>query len=173
MSLNLVNSELQYYNNYGVPQGLILGPLLFLLYVSDMPQAVARTPRYTCLFLRASNPTSLSTTLNLKMSFLLDWYNSNKLIINPQKCHLLIIPPKKIFDHMDPSASLKDTTIKAENSVKCLGVIIDSNLNFHDHLTAIELKISRAVGVLHKLNSFYPKLPYELYIIILFTLIFI
>ena len=71
---------------------------------------------------------------------------------NPQKCHLLIIPSTKNFNHMDPSMFLKGTTINAENSVNYLGAIIVSNLNFHDHLTAIELKISRAVDILYKLK---------------------
>ena len=62
---------------------------------------------------------------------------------------LLIIPPTKNSNHMELSVSLKDTMINAENSVKYLKVII-TNLNFHNHLTAIELKISRAAGVSHK-----------------------
>ena len=159
MSLNYVYSDLRY-NNYGVPQGSILRPLLCLLYVKDMPQAVASTPRLfaddACLLLRAFNPTSLLSTLNLEISLLLEWCNSNKLTINPQKCHL-IIPPSKKPNLMDLSVSLKDATINAENSVKYLGVIIDTNLNFHDHLTAIELKILRAVGILYKLKFVLPQ----------------
>ena len=126
-----------------------------------MPQAVASTPRLfaddTCLFFHASNPTSLSSTLNLEISLLLEWCDSNKLTINPQKCHLLIIPSTKNSNHMNLSVSLKDTTINAENSVKYLSVIIDTNLNFHDYLTAIELKISRAVGILYKLKFVLPQ----------------
>ena len=87
---------------------------------------------------------------------LLEWRNSNKLTINPQKCHLLTISPTKNFYHMSFSVSLKNTTIIAGNSVKYLGVIIDTNLNFHDHLTAIELKILRAVSVLYKLKFVLP-----------------
>ena len=126
-----------------------------------MPQAVASTPELfaddTCLLLHASNPTSLLSTLNLKISFLLQWCNSNELSINPQTYHLLIIPSTKNSNHMDLSVSLKDTTINAENSVKYLGVIIDTNFNFHDHLRAIELKISRAAGVLYILKFVLPQ----------------
>ena len=126
-----------------------------------MPQAVASTLKLfaddTCLLLHASNPTSLLSTLNLKISFLLQWCNSNKLSINPQTYHLLIIPSTKNSNHMDLSVSLKDTTINAENSVKYLSVIIDTNFNFHDHLRAIELKISRAAEVLYIKIRFTPK----------------
>ena len=126
-----------------------------------MPEAVASTPTLfaddKCLLLNASNPTSLLSTRNLEISFLLDWFTWNKLTINPQKCHFLLIPPKNIFYHIDLCVSLKDTAINAENSVKYLGVIIDSNLNFHDHLTAIKLKILKAVGVLYKLKFVLPQ----------------
>ena len=160
VSLNHVNSELRYIN-HGVPQGSILRPLLFLLYENDMPQAVANTSRLfsddTCLLLHVSNPTSLLSTLNLKMFLLLEWCSSNKLTINPQKSHLLIIPPTKNSNHMDLSISLNDTTIHAENSVKYLGVLIDTNLNFLDHLTTIALKILWTVGILYKLKFVLPQ----------------
>ena len=91
------------------------------------------------------------------ISLLLEWCNSNKLTNNPPKYHLLIIPPTKNSHHTNLSVSLKNTTIQVENSVKYLRVIIGPKSYFHDHLTAIELEISRAADVLYESKFILPQ----------------
>ena len=87
VSLDGVNSELQSYT-FGVLQWSLLGPLLFLLYVYDLPNAVLGTPTLfandTCLMLKHSNFSTLQSNLNYYASCLIDWCKSNKLTINPQ-----------------------------------------------------------------------------------------
>ena len=82
VSLDGVNSELQC-NTFGVPQGSLLGPLLSLLYVNDLPNAVMGTPTLfaddTCLILKHSNFSTLQSNLNYQGSCLIDWCKSNKL----------------------------------------------------------------------------------------------
>ena len=80
-------------NNYSVPQGSILGPLLFLLYVNDMPQAVILFADDTCLIFTAPNLASLTTIMNTELQNLLIWFDSNKLMVNLCKSNFLIIPP--------------------------------------------------------------------------------
>ena len=144
VSLDGVNSELQS-NSFGVPEGSLIGPLLFLLYVNDLPSAVLGTPTLfaddTCLMLKPSNLSTLQSNLNYQASCLIDWCKSNKLTINPQKCHVLLIPSKLNKTSSNFVVKLDDTFIKAENCVKYLGILIDSNLNFRFHLEEIENKL--------------------------------
>ena len=160
VSLDGVNSELQS-NTFGVPQGSLLGPLFFLLYVNDLPNAVLGTPTLfaddTCLMLKHSNLSTVQSNLNYQASCLIDWCKSNNLTINPQKCHVLLIPPKLNKTSTNFVVKLDDTIIKAENCVKYLGILIDSNLNFRFHLEKIENKLSKSLGILYKLKPILPQ----------------
>ena len=162
VSLHGVNSELQS-NTFGVPQGSLLGPLLFLHYVNDLPNAVLGTPTLfaddTCLMLKHSNLSTLQSNLNYQASCLIDWCKSNKLTINPQKSHVLLIPPKLNKTSTNFVVKLDDTFIKAENCVKYLDILTDSHLNFRFHLEEIENKLSKSLGILYKLKPILPQNP--------------
>ena len=154
VSLDDVNSELQS-NTFGVPQGLLLGPLLFLIYANDLPNAVLDAPTLfaddnTCLMLKHSNSSTLQTYLNHQASCLIDWCKSNK-------CRVLLIPPKLNKTSTDFVVKLDDTFIKAEDCVKYLGILIDSNLNFRFYLEEIENKLSKSLGILYKLKPILPQ----------------
>ena len=139
----------------------MLGPLLFLLYVNDLPNAVLGTPTLfaddTCLMRKHSNFSTLQSNLNYQASCLIDCCKSNKLTINPQKCHVFLIPPKSNKTSTNFLVKLDDIFIKAENCVKYLGILIDSNLNFRFHLEEIENKISKSLGILYKLKLILPQ----------------
>ena len=133
----------------------------FLLYINDLPNTVLGTPTLfaddTCLMLKHSNLSTLQSNLNYQASWLIDWCKSNKLPINPQKCHVLLIPTKLNKTRTSFVVKLDDTFIKAENCVKYLGILIDSNLNFRFHLEEIENKLSKSLGILCKLKPILPQ----------------
>ena len=149
----------------------MLGPLLSLLYVNDLPNAVFGTPTLfaddTCLILKHSNFSTLQSNLNYQASCLIDWCKSNKLPFNPQKCHVLLIPPKLNKPSTGFVVKLDDAFIKAENCVKYLVIHVDSNLNFRFHLEEIENKLSKSLGIHYKLKPIQPhNALLKLYIIL-------
>ena len=100
---------------------------------------------------------SLQNDLNSQASCLNKWCKSNKLTINPQKCHILAISPKSNNNVTDFFIKLDGTVISAENSVKYLGINFDLNLNFRKHIEVIENKLSRSLAILFKLKPVLPQ----------------
>ena len=160
VSINGVNSDLQH-NSFGVPQGSTLGPILFLICINDLPNAVLGSTTLfadnTCLMLRNSNLLTVQNDLNSQASCLNKWCKSNKLTINPQKCHILTISPKSNKNVTDFFIKLDGTVISAENSVKYLGINLDLNLNFRKHIEVIENKLCRSLAILFKLKPVLPQ----------------
>ena len=94
--------------------------------------------------------------MNLELHEVFEWTNANKITVNPEKSHVLIIPSKST--HRIPSVKLYmcKSPLKVKDSVKCVGVTIDSRLNFDDHINLLCGKISKSIGVLSKLRHLLP-----------------
>ena len=161
VSINGVNSSLRPIS-CGVAQGSKLGPLLFLLYINDLPNAINSTPRLfandTCLLLANSSKLSLLSNMNSELTKLNLWCNNNYLTINPSKSSALIIPPKQENPRIvDPTLHLNNKPIAILNESKYLGIIIDNKLNFKSHIKSIEHKLARVVGIMSKIKYILPR----------------
>ena len=141
-------------------QGSTLGPLLFLLYIYDLPNSACSLPRLhaddTCLILNSNTIPCLETKMNQDLEKVFQWCMASRINLNPTKFNYLIIPSKLREAKPQIHLYLINIPLSTSKSVKYLGVHLYSQLNFHDHITATEHKTSRAVGIMSKLKHFLP-----------------
>jgi hypothetical protein len=145
----------------GVPQGSILGPLLFIIYINDIAH-VSQLMKFilfaddTNLLIHDNNLRNLVTTANNEIQKISDWLKVNKLSLNVKKTHFILFHfrQKKITDQV--TLKIDNTEIERATSTKFLGVIIQENLSWSNHISTIITKINKNTGILRALQY---KLP--------------
>ena len=105
----------------------------------------------TNLFCSHKNIKTLFQTVNSKLRLVTKWFLANKLSLNAKKAKYVLFHKVIMCDSLPlqlPAMTLNNIEIKRENSVKFLGVIIDENLIWKNHIEVVENKISKNIGVL-------------------------
>ena len=142
----------------GVPQGSILGPLLFLLYIndtescSDILSFILYADDTNAFY---SNPClkTLYNTIQNEMNKVVKWLNANKLSINAPKTKFVIFKSKSLLNTYN-TIKINNDLVKQVTFVKFLGVIIDEELTWKNHISSVLKTIIKCTGLIAKLRHY-------------------
>ena len=145
---------------HGVPQGTVLGPSLFVIYINDIVQHKHKCDIQlfaddTLLYCIGENVDKILLTLNEEINLLEEWLSENSLKINTSKTKYMIIKNKYnvISTQSNIDVCIYGNKIELVNEYKYLGVIIDDQLSFSKHAGYVTSKIAKKINLLGRISN--------------------
>ena len=147
----------------GVPQGLILGPLLLLVYINDLPDGLKSNVRIyaddTSLFSVVHDPQLSSDIINSDLSLIKLWAHQWKLSFNPepskQAMQLIFFRKRVQLDH--PEIYFNDIQVSSVDEHKNLGLIRNKKLTYSFHIKELLGKANKGIGMIKLLSRYLPR----------------
>ena len=146
----------------GIPQGSILGPLFFIAYMNDIFHASKNLFNIlyaddTSILLSGSDLQKLVREMNTELELISEWLKANKLTLNIDKTYYMASHRGRRKFKNSIELVINDMKIRETKSIKYLGVIIDSKLNWIDHITYVKNKVAKGIGIIRKASKLLNK----------------
>ena len=136
-----------------MPQGAVLGPFTFLIYINHLTKAVNCNLKLfaddTCLYVTVDDPASSATVLNDNFNNVQQWANQWLVNFNPDKTRSMVFTNKKITH---PPLYFDNKVVEDVHQHKHLGLIFNTRLSWKDHVSEIIANVSKLLDVMHKLS---------------------
>lgn len=138
-----------------MPQGSILGPLLFLVYINDLPQSISHQcvlfADDTTIIIKSNQPQNLSSQVNKALGEIIKWLDTNKLKINISKTNVIYFKTWK-SKPIQLNVSYNTSVIEQIHCSKFLGITVDEHITWKTHIENVCVKINRFVFALRKIT---------------------